>query len=265
MALRTARVVEQLEQANHFKSEFVASMSHELRTPLNVIIGYHDLLLEGAFGAVADEQADVIRRADSSARELLDLINATLDLSRFDAGRMPVHLEKVSIDRLVADVARDIAHVRAKESVQVNLHVDKGLPQLLTDPVKARMVLKNVLHNAVKFTDEGTVSLNAAVRDGGVDFRVVDSGIGIPESALDTIFEPFQQADPSITNRYGGAGLGLYIVRRLLGMLGGTIRVESQVGQGSVFTVRLPLHPARTANALGNTDGAGEALPAVVS
>src|SRR6185295_18224908 len=100
MALHTARVVEQLEQANHFKSEFVASMSHELRTPLNVIIGYHDLLLEGAFGTVAAEQADVLRRADSSARELLDLINATLDLSRFDAGRMPVHLENVGVESL---------------------------------------------------------------------------------------------------------------------------------------------------------------------
>jgi signal transduction histidine kinase len=240
MALNTARAVEQLEQANQFKSEFVASMSHELRTPLNVIIGYHDLLLEEAFGSIAPEQADVLRRADSSARELLDLINATLDLSRFDAGRMPVNLQETAIDVLVADVARDLAHVRSKPEVEVTFEVQERLPELLTDPIKARMILKNLLHNAIKFTERGRVTLLADGGEGGVHFRVIDSGIGIPASALDAIFEPFQQADASIANRYGGAGLGLHIVRRLVAMLGGRIEVESQVGAGSTFSVWLP-------------------------
>jgi signal transduction histidine kinase len=243
MALKTARVVDELAQANQFKSEFVANMSHELRTPLNVIIGYHDLLLEGAFGSISNEQADSLRRADSSARELLDLINATLDLSRFDAGRVPMILEEIVVGDLVDDVARDLAHVRRKSDVELHWSVEDNLPRLVTDPVKARMVLKNLLHNAIKFTEHGRVDVEATAIDGGVQFRVSDTGIGIPTAALDRIFEPFEQADSDVSNRFGGTGLGLYIVRRLLAMLHGEVKVESEVGSGSTFTVRLPLRP----------------------
>jgi signal transduction histidine kinase len=244
MALQSARVIEQLQEANDFKSEFVASMSHELRTPLNVIIGYHDLLLEGAFGQINGEQADTLRRADSSARELLDLINATLDLSRFDSGRMPVSLADVNIGELVADVVRGLAQVRKSPDVEITWHVDDDLPKVVTDPVKARMVLKNLLHNAIKFTEHGRVSVEAIAADGGVQLRVTDSGIGIPATAFETIFEPFQQADSSVSNRFGGTGLGLYIVRRLLTMLGGRIEVQSDVGRGSTFLVWLPERPS---------------------
>jgi signal transduction histidine kinase len=241
MALQSARVIEQLQEANDFKSEFVASMSHELRTPLNVIIGYHDLLLEGAFGHVNGEQADTLRRADSSARELLDLINATLDLSRFDSGRMPISLADVSIGELVADVVNGLAQVRRNPQVEIDWHVDKSVPTVVTDPLKARMILKNLVHNALKFTESGRVSVQARAADGGVQLSVSDTGIGIPAAAFAAIFEPFQQADNSVSNRFGGTGLGLYIVRRLLTMLGGRIELDSEVGRGSTFTVWLPL------------------------
>jgi signal transduction histidine kinase len=244
MALQSARVIEQLQEANDFKSEFVASMSHELRTPLNVIIGYHDLLLEGAFGHVNGEQADTLRRADSSARELLDLINATLDLSRFDSGHMPVSLADVSVAELVADVVSGLGQVRRNPRVEIDWHVDRNVPTVVTDPLKARMIVKNLLHNALKFTERGRVSVKARTADGGVRLSVSDTGIGIPAAAFDTIFEPFQQADTSVSNRFGGTGLGLYIVRRLLTMLGGRIELDSEVGRGSTFTVWLPLRPS---------------------
>jgi signal transduction histidine kinase len=240
LALETARLVEELDGANRLKSEFVATMSHELRSPLNIIIGYHELLLDNAFGPLNDRQRDPLRRADRSARELLDLISATLDLSRLEAKRIAVDVSDVEVAELVDEVGREYSSVLDRPALSVRWFAGNGLPVLHTDRVKLKMVLKNLVGNAVKFTDHGEVSLSAGARNDGVEFTVIDTGVGIPLDAQLMIFEPFRQLEVTRTRLRGGAGLGLYIVKRLLDALGGTITLESEVGKGSVFRVWLP-------------------------
>jgi signal transduction histidine kinase len=240
-ALENARLFEEVESANRFRSDFVATMSHELRTPLSVVLGYHDLLLEGAYTDLLPEQAETLRRANKSARELLDLITATLDLSRFESRIVPAAREAVSVQALVEGLAADAQLLANNPDLKLEWDVPTQPLVLMTDPVQLRMVLKNLIGNAIKFTDRGRVRIVARPSDGGVEFRVSDTGIGIPPEALEFIFEPFRQADSSRTRRAKGAGLGLYIVRRLLDALGGTIDVQSTVGKGSTFRVWLPL------------------------
>ena len=242
LALEHTRVVEELERANRLKYDFVATMSHELRTPLNVIMGYSDLLLEGEFGALAQEPVEILRRIDSSARQLLELINATLDLSRLDAGKLVLQRTEVSLAELIGTVGAETRE-HEKPDVAVAWHVAPRLPALHTDPLKLKVVLKNLVANAIKFTDHGDVTVRAARREGGVEIAVSDTGIGIPPETQAFIFEPFRQAESAMTRRYGGVGLGLYIARRLVDLLGGTISVESAAGQGSTFRVWLPGGP----------------------
>jgi len=243
LALENARLVEELDRANQVKSEFVATMSHELRTPLNVIIGYNDLLLDGGFGAVTVEQRETLERVARNARELLDLINDTLDLSRLEAGRMPLELREVRVGELFAVLDAETREMQRKPGLRFEWKVAADVPPLDTDPVKLKVVLKNLIVNAVKFTEKGDVIVAAQARDGGVELSVTDTGIGIPEGALPVIFEAFRQLDNSTTRAHRGVGLGLYIVSRLLDLLGGRISVESVVGGGSTFRVWLPLHP----------------------
>lgn len=245
MALETARLVEELELADRFKSDFLAAMSHELRTPLNVIIGYNSLLLEGTFGALNEEQADAARRVDKSARELLDLISATLDLSRFEAERVPVHIQRLDVAALIDEVAKETGRPPEKEDLEIRWSVAPGLRPLFTDPLKLKMVLKNLVGNAIKFTEHGEVEITARPCDSGVEFSVRDTGIGIDPAQQAAIFEPFRQADSTINQRYGGAGLGLYIVRRITDILGGEITVTSEPGKGSTFSVRIPFDSGR--------------------
>src|SRR5262245_21718146 len=240
IALENARLVEELERAGRVKSDFVATMSHELRTPLNVIIGYHDLLLDGEFGDLTSAQAERLRRADQSARELLDLINATLDLSRLEARRMPLQVHDIDLAAVVRELDADLATLRQKPGVRFGWHFSGALPPLRTGPVKLKVVLKSLIHNAIKFTDAGEVTVSVWAPPGRVEFEVVDTGIGIGPDLVGAIFEPFKQADSSSTRSYGGVGLGLYIVRRLLDLLGGAISVESEVGRGSRFRFWVP-------------------------
>jgi PAS domain S-box-containing protein len=245
IALENARLVEELERAGRIKSDFVATMSHELRTPLNVIIGYHDLLLEGEFGDLTEAQAERLRRADQSARELLDLINTTLDLSRLEARRMPLQVHDIDLAAVVRELDAEIASMRTKPGVRFAWSLASALPPLRTDPVKLKVVLKNLIHNAIKFTDAGEVTVSVWSVPGRVEFEVTDTGIGIAPDLLAAIFEPFRQADGSSTRSYGGVGLGLYIVRRLLDLLGGGVTVESEVGRGSRFRFWVPTEGAQ--------------------
>ncbi len=240
LGLENARLVEELERANRIKSEFVATMSHELRTPLSAVIGYTDLLLDGAFGDLTADQIQPLERTQKSARELLDLITATLDLSRLDQHRIPLDIQECVVAELVNDVIRETPALEEKPHLTFTRSVPPDLPSLSTDPVKLKMVLKNLISNAVKFTHDGTITLTTCAFDGGVEFRVSDTGIGIAPESQAIIFEPFRQLDSSDTRRYGGVGLGLYIVRRLLDMLGGTISLDSIVGSGSTFCVWVP-------------------------
>jgi signal transduction histidine kinase len=216
-------------------------MSHELRTPLNVIIGFNDLLLEDEFGPLGHEQADVLRRVDRSARELLDLINATLDLSRLESGQLPLDIGDVSVRELLQELRRETAplHTR-KPDLQLDWVIPSDLPTIRTDAMKVRVILKNLLANALKFTDDGSVVVRARKHEKGVEVSVTDTGIGIPPEAMPEIFEPFRSGAVSSKT---GIGLGLYIVRRLLAELGGSIKAQSVPGEGSTFRVCIPSLP----------------------
>jgi PAS domain S-box-containing protein len=241
MALETARLFEELERANRLKSDFVATMSHELRTPLNIIMGYTDLLREGEFGSLSPAQLDPLERMDHSARNLLRLVNATLDLSRLDGGQAPIELTDVALPDLMAEVAAEAAELHIPPDLVVTWNIAPRLPRLSTDPVKLKVVLTNLIGNAVKFTPRGSVTVNVHARNGSVEISVTDTGIGIAPEVLPIIFEPFRQGDSSATRRFGGVGLGLYIVRRLVDLLGGTITVESELDHGSTFRLLLPV------------------------
>lgn len=243
LALVNARLFEELEQANRLKSDFVATMSHELRTPLNVIIGYNDLVLDGAFGNLPPDLADIARRIGRNARELLELINATLDLSRLESGRLLMEFRMLDIRELIEELESETQDVRQKPGLRFEIEMAPDLPQVYTDPVKLKVVVKNLVTNAIKFTDQGSVTVAVRQRDRGVEFAVRDTGIGIAPDVQTVIFEPFRQADRSIMSRFGGVGLGLHIVRRLLDMLHGSVTLESELGKGSTFRVWVPLDP----------------------
>lgn len=240
IALKHARMREELERANQLKSEFVATMSHELRTPLNIILGYNDLLLEGVLGGLTGEQIDALQRTSSSARALVELVNTTLDLSRIEAGRLPIDLCDVQVGALMAELRDFVQSLPRNPGVELMWNVAADLPPLYTDPAKLKVIIKNLIGNAAKFTETGTVAVNARACSDGVEFSVADSGIGIAPQLVPIIFDPFRQGDSSTTRRFSGVGLGLYIVRRLLDMLGGTVTLESQVGLGSTFRVWIP-------------------------
>ena len=239
--LDQAKVTEaRLREANAVKSDFVATMSHELRTPLNTIIGYTDLLRDGEFGYITHEQRDRLDVVRHASRELLDLIDAVLNLKRLETSRVPLQLQETDLASIVSQVGEELRAHQRRGDVRFEWSSDAMLPRLRTDPLKLKVVLKNLVGNALKFTDRGFVRLSARKRDSGVEFEVTDSGIGIAAEHHRLIFESFRQVQPANTRRHGGVGLGLYIVRRLVDALGGRIHVESELAKGSTFRVWLP-------------------------
>lgn len=242
LALEQARLVRELEHANRLKAEFVATMSHELRTPLHIIIGYHDLLSEKMFGELTVDQVDILNRIERSAQGLLEMVDATLDVGRLDSGRTRLEVEDIDLPQFIEELEAEIAPaLRNKAGVSLDWAIAPGLTSLRTDRLKFKIVLKNVVGNALKFTGEGRVTVNFEKKNKGLEVRVVDTGIGISSEMRGMIFEPFRQGDNSITREFGGIGLGLYIVRRLLEILEGRIEFESEVGVGSTFRIWIPL------------------------
>ncbi len=239
LALSHVRVRKDLERADRVKSDFVATMSHELRTPLNIIMGYTDLVLDGDFGGLPLEANDALQRVMKSAHELLNLINATLDLGRLDKEQVAIDPQPICLADMVSEILEALGQ---KPEVDVVCDVPADL-SLQTDPVKLKVILRNVIANAFKFTESGTVTVKATAREAGVEISVSDTGVGIAPDVLPIIFEQFRQGEEAMTRRFGGVGLGLYIVRRLLDILAGTITVESGVGRGSTFQVSLPRLP----------------------
>ncbi len=231
----------ELERAYRLKSEFLASMSHELRTPINALLGYTSLMRDRIYGDITKRQAEALDRMFAASQHLLELVNDVLDLAKIEAGKMPVHLEQVDVAALIQELSATVEPMVRHKELEYRVELAPGLPVLETDRTKVKQILLNLLSNAVKFTHEGEIRVAARlVDDGGVEVEVGDTGIGIEPASLDSIFDDFRQVDQSSTREYGGTGLGLSITRKLLDLLGGSVRVESKLGEGSVFTVTLP-------------------------
>ena len=241
IALNNVYLLTDLRQANRLKSEFVATMSHELRTPLNVILGYSDLLLEGAFGSLCGEQQSTLTRLRLSAQSLHELITATLDVNRLEAGRSPVHLQEVELARFFREAQDDAARLPHPSQVDLHWQVAEATEHVTTDPAKLKIILKNLIGNALKFTEEGEVAVTARYvgEEGRLDLQVRDTGAGIPAEDLPHIFGMFNQAANGREHN-GGVGLGLYIVQRFVDQLSGQTHVDSTPGVGSVFRVSIP-------------------------
>jgi PAS domain S-box-containing protein len=238
----------ELEQASNLKSQFLANISHEFRTPLNAILGYTHMLLQGVTGAVTEPQRKSLTRIDSNSRHLLALINDILDITRIEAGRMPLNITSFRIVDLIDEVTAELEPIIRRSQLTVTTKTPRrALPLVRTDRQKVKQIVLNLLSNALKFTPTGSVTVGAAP-DGKTKtlaITVRDTGVGIPEESQSRIFEDFRQLDNSPTRGYGGAGLGLAICRRLAQMLGGSIDVVSTLGEGSTFTFRLPVRARR--------------------
>jgi PAS domain S-box-containing protein len=248
---------QEVERANRLKSEFLASMSHELRTPINALIGYSALLLDGVLGDVNPRQQDALGRGRAAAEHLLALINDILDLAKIEAGKMPLHLEPVSLRDVTLEVTQQIEPMVRKKQLEFVIDVAPDSPVIHSDRTKIKQVLLNLLSNAVKFTNRGRVSVEARRAHGGVRIDVIDTGIGIRPTDLQAIWEDFRQVDQSRTREFGGTGLGLSITRKLLERLGGSVVVQSVYGEGSTFSVYLPLVvPITSTNELTTVEAA---------
>ncbi|MBW8010604.1 MAG: GAF domain-containing protein [Chloroflexi bacterium] len=232
---------ETIIQGDRLKSEFLANMSHELRTPLNSIIGYTDVLLMGMDGDLDDETVVDVQAIHDNGQHLLRIINDILDLAKIEAGRMTLELSDVDVASLIRHVVKGNASLLVNKPVEFKTEVQDGLPTVFADRVRLNQVLNNLVSNAVKFTDQGSITLRASDRSGMLELQVVDTGAGMSETDMQLIFEEFQQADASSTRVVEGTGLGLTITRRLVQMHGGTIKVTSELGKGSIFTILLPM------------------------
>ncbi|EAU69593.1 two-component system sensory histidine kinase [Stigmatella aurantiaca DW4/3-1] len=238
----------QLEQASAAKSQFLANMSHEFRTPLNAILGYTNMLLQGVSGEMMPTQKRNLQRIDSNGRHLLQVINEILDITRIEAGRMPLNLSDFALPELLQEVMAELDPIIARTKLVVDAALPPRLPEVHSDRQKVKQIVLNLLSNALKFTHEGSIQVNAEYQPSLslVLISVKDTGIGIAQEHQEKIFEDFQQVDSSPTRAYGGTGLGLSICRRLATMLGGRITVQSALGQGSTFTLHLPRRTRRT-------------------
>ena len=239
VALTNARLYDELQTASRIRSEFVSTISHELRTPLNVMLGYLEMVRDPDLAN--EEKLQLLDRSQQNGFQLLELIESTLEIGRIDAGRDEVRWEHVHFAVFWRELGRDCSHLRKPESVALEWETDVRDLTVRTDPRKLTIIVRNLVGNALKFTEKGFVRVEATTERGALFIQVRDSGIGINSADQDAIFEKFRQADGSERRRFGGSGLGLYIVRRFAEQLGGTVVVSSKPGDGSTFTVRLPL------------------------
>jgi signal transduction histidine kinase/DNA-binding response OmpR family regulator len=236
---------EQAETANKIKSDFVANMSHELRTPLNAIIGYSEMLMEEAQDEARQDNVADLGKIIGSGKHLLNLINDVLDLSKLESGKIEIYLEDVQLPDLLKELSGIISPLLEKNNNGFRLVTEENLPIMHTDMIRLKQTLLNLLSNASKFTKNGTITLETKKvkldEKEWIQFSVTDTGIGMSQDKLKKLFQAFSQADTSTTRKYGGTGLGLYLSKQFSEMLGGNIKVESEEGNGSTFTVTLPI------------------------
>jgi signal transduction histidine kinase len=233
----------QLELASQHKSQFLASMSHELRTPLNAIIGLTDMLVSNAARFGTEKALEPLRRVHAAGNHLLGLINQVLDLSKIEAGKLELNPQTVELAPLIDEVIGTARQLAEQNKNRLVVEAGDSLGALTVDPMRLRQILLNLLSNACKFTKQGEVALRARKLVDGrdwIELAVADSGIGMTPEQQAKLFEEFSQADASTAQRFGGTGLGLAITRKLARMMGGDVTVTSELGKGSVVTVRLP-------------------------
>ena len=233
----------QLAMASEHKSQFVSSVSHELRTPLNAIIGLTEMMVTNAARFGTEKAQEPLQRVNRAGAHLLGLINQVLDLSKIEAGKLELNPQTVQVAPLINEVIGTARQLAEQNKNRLAVEASDDLGALTVDPMRLRQILLNLLSNACKFTKQGEITLRARrVLDGrdGVELAVVDTGIGITPEQQAKLFEEFTQADATTAQRFGGTGLGLAITRKLARMMGGDVIVTSEMGKGSVFTVRLP-------------------------
>jgi len=262
------RLSSELLRANRMKNDFLANVSHELRTPLNAIVGFVDLLREGVYGELAPRQVKPVERIEASANHLRHLVDQILDLAKMAAGRLDVHSESLEVRPFILDVASEVESLVNEKSLSLSLVMGGSLPRIRSDPTHLRQILVNLIGNAIKYTDAGSIvvktrvlqtdnaqqeGLPAVISAAQPDvaswlaIQVIDSGIGIAVTDQERVFEEFEQVDVGMradpANR--GTGLGLAISRRLSRLLGGDLLLSSQPGKGSTFTLWLPVNEIR--------------------
>ncbi|ATU08191.1 PAS domain-containing sensor histidine kinase [Methanohalophilus portucalensis] len=230
------------EEANRTKSEFLANMSHELRTPLNSIIGFSTILKDRKHGDLNENQTRYISNVLKSGKHLLDLINDILDISKIEAGRMGYEPENVNLSETVGEVVTLMQPMANKKHIELTSNIEPEDIVIFADKIKFKEIMYNLLSNAIKFTPQkGKVAITSQLVSDNIEISISDNGIGIPDEKYQSIFDPFKQLDSSSTRKYGGTGLGLAIVKRYVKMHGGSIRVESEPGKGSTFTLAIPV------------------------
>ena len=237
------RQADDLQHANKVKDEFLGVVSHELKTPLNVISGYSSMLTEGMLGEITPIQEKALQTVSRQSKELHNLINSVLQVNSIEAEMLQAEFQQVNFWEFLSELRAFYDYPLAKD-VRLVWELRTDLPILSADRGKLRHILENLINNAIKFTDQGTVTISARflASKKAMEFKVADTGIGIPKELVPSIFERFRQLDGSDTKAYGGVGLGLYIAKKYANLLGGTIHVESKLGQGSTFALRIPCH-----------------------
>ena len=257
------RLSSELLRANRMKNDFLANVSHELRTPLNAIVGFVDLLREGVYGDLSPRQVKPVERIEASANHLRHLVDQILDLAKMAAGRLDVHSEYLDVRPFILDLASEVESVLNEKSLSLSLAMGSSLPRIRSDPTHLRQILVNLIGNAIKYTDTGTIVVKTRVFDreaaleqklpeivaaaqenvhSWLAIQVIDSGRGIALADQERVFEEFEQVDagPRADSPHRGTGLGLAISRRLARLLGGDLLLESEPGKGSTFTLWLP-------------------------
>ena len=237
----------QLADASKHKSQFLANMSHELRTPMNAILGYTELILDGIYGEPSEKMVGVLARVQTNGKHLLGLINDVLDLSKIEAGQLTLSLTDYSIKDMVYNVFGVVELLAKNKNLALNVDMPAQLPNAHGDERRLTQVLLNLVGNALKFTDEGGVTIKTVAAHDLFTVAVVDTGPGIAPADQAKIFEEFQQADSSTTKQKGGTGLGLAIAKQIVEMHGGRLWVEFELGKGSTFQFSLPINVERQA------------------